>query len=84
MYIKNKELERTARYSGLRSISIIDSKRDFKFGNISVNSRGIVELQLSTPGSILDIVVKLDAVDVEISPLLGYATLGGNSLLSAM
>ena len=47
----------------------------------SVRSRGIVELILSTPGSVLEIPVILDVVDHEIPALLGLEFLYGNNLL---
>ena len=42
----DKILERIARHSGRRSIPIIDSKHDFKFGDTLVRPRGMVELML--------------------------------------
>ena len=64
--IGDKLLERIVCHFGRRCIPIIDSKRDFKFGDALVKSRGMVELMLPTPGSILDIQVILDLVDVKI------------------
>ena len=69
--IEDKALERIVRYSVRRSIPIKDSKRDFKFGDTFVRSRGMVELTLLTPGSAFDIPVILDVVDVEIPALIG-------------
>ena len=62
--VGDKAFERIARHSGLRSIPIIHSKRDFKFGDTVIRSREIVELMLPTPGSTLDIPVIHDVVDV--------------------
>ena len=39
--IGNKKLERTVRHSGGKSIPIMDSKRDLKFGDTRVSSRGM-------------------------------------------
>ena len=64
--IGDKALERIVRHSGRRSISISDSKRDFKFGGTLIRSRGMVEQMLPTRRSILDIPFILDVVDVEI------------------
>ena len=66
---------------GRRSIPIIDSKRDLKFGDTLVRSRGIIELMLPTPGCTLDILVILDVLDVKIPPLLGLNVLDRNNLL---
>ena len=62
----DKALERIVRYSGRISVPIIDSKRDFKLGDTSVKSRGMVELMLPTPESAPEIPVILDVVHVEI------------------
>ena len=69
--IGDKELEKIVRHSGGRSIPVIDSKRDLKFGDTLVTSRRVVELMLPTSGSTLDIPFIPDVVDVEIPPLLG-------------
>ena len=55
--IEDNELKRIIRHSERRTISVIDSERDFKFGDTLLRSRGIVELTLPTPGSALDIPV---------------------------
>ena len=55
---------------GRRHIPIIDSKREFKFGDILVRSRVMVELMLGIPASILEIPVTFDVADVEIPPIL--------------
>ena len=62
--IGDKALERIIRHSRCRSISIIDSKHDFRFGDTSVRSRGKVELMLPTSGSTPCIPVILDVLDV--------------------
>ena len=61
---------------------IIDSKRDFKFGDTLVRSRGMIELLLPTPGSTPDIPVILDVSDIEIQALLELdIKIGKKSLL---
>ena len=68
--IGDKALERIVSHSGCRSIPIIDSTREFRFGDKFVRSRGIVELMLPTSRSTYDIPFILDVVDVKIPPLL--------------
>ena len=79
--IGNKALERTFHHSERIFISVIGSKRDFKFSETEERWRGMVEPLLPTPGSTLDISVILDVVDVEIPPMLGLDILDRNSLL---
>ena len=62
--IGDKALQRFVRYSGRRSIPIIDSKRDFEFGDTLIRSIGMVELKLLTSRSKLGIPVILDIVEV--------------------
>ena len=64
-----------------RCIPTIYSNREFKFCDILVRSRGIVEIMLPTPGSKLDIPVRLEVVDAQILELLGQYVLDGNNLL---
>ena len=78
--IGDKTLEIIVRLSGRRSIPVIDSKHDFRFGDTLVRSRVMIELMLPAPGSTLDIPVILDVVDVEIPPLPGLEVLDGNNL----
>ena len=77
--IGDKELERIVCHSVRRSIPIIDSESDFKFGDTLIRPRGMVELMLPTSGSTLGIPVILDVIGFEISPLLGLNVLDWNN-----
>ena len=79
--IEDKALERIVHHSGCRSILLIDSKSDFKFGNTLVRPRDMVELMLPTPWSTLDIPVILDFVDVKIPSFLESDVLDVTNLL---
>ena len=48
---------------------IIDSKHDFKFCEILIRSKGMVELMLLTCESIPDIPVLLDIIDIKMPAL---------------
>ena len=78
-YVGDKVFERLFRHSGRISIPKIDSRRDFKFGDTLVRSRGMVELMIPTPGSTFDRPVILDAINVETAPLLGLDVLDGSN-----
>ena len=80
--IGDKAFGNIFRHSGRRSILIIDSKREFKFGDSLVRSRGVVEIMLPTPGSTLDITVILDVVDVKIPALPVLDVFYWNNLLA--
>ena len=54
-FIGDKALERIFRHSGRKSVPIIDSKPDFKFGETLVRLRSAVELLLPTPVFTLEI-----------------------------
>ena len=79
--IGDEALKRIVRHSGYRSIPLIDSKRDLKFGDTLVRSRGMIELMLAALGCTLDIPVAVDVVDVEILPLLGFDVLDVNNVV---
>ena len=76
-----KALERIFRHSECISIPIIDSKRNFKFGDTLTRSRGMVQLIFPTSGYIHETPIILDFVDVEIPELLGLDFLDGNNIL---
>ena len=67
------------RHSGGIAIPVIGSKRDFKFGNTCVRSRGMVELMLLIPGSALDIPVIPEVAHVEIPALHELEALEGKN-----
>ena len=79
--IGDKALERIVRHYRCRSVPVIDSKGDFKFGDTLVRSRGVIEQMLPTPESTFDILVIFDVVDVEIQALQGLDVLDGNNHL---
>ena len=79
--IGDKPLERITRHYGRISISIIDSKRDYKFVDRFIGCGGMVQPMLPSPGSTFDIPVILDVIEVYIQKLVGQDDLDRNTVL---
>ena len=69
--IGNLALKKIVHSAGRSSISMIESDRDYQFGDTIMRSKGIVELILPEPGNIRDIAILTDVVNVDIPDLLG-------------
>ena len=78
---KTKHLKEFSIFLDVNLSQIIDSKHDFKFGDMLARSRGMVELMFTKPGFSLEILILLDVVDLEIQALLGLDVLDCNNLL---
>ena len=59
---------------------MIQTDRNFQFGNTEIESEGMVELLLPTPGHIQDIPILHDAVDLHVPALLRFEVLDRNNL----
>ena len=79
--IGNQALKRIVHSAGRNSIPIIESNRDFQFGNTMMKYKGMGKLILPIPGSAGDIPIMMDVVDVDILALLGLDVLNGKNLL---
>ena len=62
------------------SISKLNSSKSFRFGDVTVNSLGTVEIALDKPANISPIHVLMDIVPVHIPALLGLGVLDGECL----
>ena len=78
--IGKQALKRIVHHAGRNSIPMIESDRDFQFGDTMIRSKGMVELILPTPGSVRDVPILMDVVDIDIPALLGLDVLDGNNL----
>ena len=68
--IGSQTLKRVGHLAGRDSIPTIDSDRDFQFGDTLKRAKGKAELILPTPGSVRDIPIIMDVVDVDEPALL--------------
>ena len=73
-------LNRILRYTGKRAIPTLTSTNSYRFGDVTVQSQGLVELVLATPNSFPDINVLMDIVPVNVPALLGLDVLDSQFL----
>ena len=79
-FIGKRTLKRIVQRSVRNFIPMIQSERDFQFGDTLIRSKSMIELILPTPGNRREIPVIMDVVDVDIPALLGIDVLDGNNL----
>ena len=75
-----KELHKILNHVRRSKIPIVSSANKFRFGDVVVPSRGIIELCLKTPLQIPEIMVLMDFVPVDVPALFGFDVLDSESL----
>ena len=78
------QLNTFLRSPGKRQIPRISSSSSFRFGDVTVKSLGMVELELSTPDGITSIRVLMEIVPVNLPPLLGLNFSMENNFMQTM
>lgn len=75
--IGRTKLNKLLRRLGVKRITRLSSNNSFRFGDVTVCSQGMIEIELKTPSHVAKIPVLMDIVPIDVPALVGFDVLDG-------